>query len=560
MRSDLVSLEISRIQKLLKSGRFEQAFNRSVRAAKKWPTVAAFPRLSGIVAAKQNRHIVAKTHFERAWQLAPTRPEYIQNYGLSLLQIGDAESVIAVLERVEKSIDLPCMLLQLRALAQLRNRDNKAALISVESALKLDPDHVDSTLLLIDILQMLRRFDRAMQAARELAERNPDLAIAHLRMSKLLGGKGDFNTALQSIRRASDLSPSDGETLRYWSNLPNLSRSDKETLQLRISQLLARDSALDTNLSMAHFGAASLARSIGVLSEEMRHLRSAHGLLVKHLKDPIPRLQKLEKQRLAEPLFRTPTVQRKKEPLPIFVVGLPRSGTTLIEQIISAHSSVVGFGELFSVMRWSETIERGTDPDKRSESLMNYYYKQLPDVPRGVGKFVDKMPGNYAHLGHIAQAFPNSPIINVNRDPRDIVLSMWRQAFMAEGMAYAHDLNWLIDEVNRYQRYMHHWQELVPERIFEVSYEKLVGDIEGQGRSISDFCGLKYEETMLCPHLNSSSVHTASQNQVRREVYSSSIGGWQNAETWFHSVFDGLDQNLWDHYLSKNKNTHDNRV
>ena len=547
MRTNPIAIEISEIQILLQSGRFSQAFNRSTKAAKKWPKVAAFPRLSGISAANQNRQTVAKTHFKRAWRMAPTQPEYVQNYGLSLLQCNEPDTVLEIVKKAEQSGALPCILLQLRAMAQFQNRDDSGALTSLEQSLLLDPNFLESKILLIDVLQQLRRNDEALQTARDLAQRHPKLAIAHLRLAKMLVAVGDFKSALTHAKLASELNPSHGETLRFWAELPELPASHRDQILAQIASNLNNASANNADRAMTHFGAASIARSAGNLGDEMRHLLKGHEIVAESHQDPEPKANRLLKQRLAESPVQSPSIGDTAKPTPIFVIGLPRSGTTLVDQIVSAHSSVFSMGELISVMQWVDKFEASTPQPQHATHFESFYRRSLQNVPKTAAAVVDKMPGNYAHIGLIARAFPTSPILNGCRDPRDVALSIWRQAFMAEGMAYAHRLEWIAAESNRYQTYMQNWHKLLPGRIYDVQYEQLVTDPGNEVLRIAEHCGLCFEEAMLQPHRNLNPVQTASQIQVRRPINTSSIGGWRKAETWLQPFICRLDMGLWGH-------------
>lgn len=196
-------------------------------------------------------------------------------------------------------------------------------------------------------------------------------------------------------------------------------------------------------------------------------------------------------------------------------------------------------------MHWAATQKPGTTPADAAENLAGFYLDHLPDLAEGTAAYVDKMPGNYAHLGDIARAFPNARIIDVNRDPRDTALSMWREYFGAEGMFYTHDLEWLAAEANRYRAYMRHWDRLLPGRIHHMRYEDLVTGFATHTRALADHCGLRFEDAMLHPHLTPGAVRTAAQLQVRQPVHAGSIGKWAAAGPHLTRFVDALDPDLW---------------
>jgi hypothetical protein len=256
-------------------------------------------------------------------------------------------------------------------------------------------------------------------------------------------------------------------------------------------------------------------------------------------------------ERKCEAILAMPDLVNKSEPeeampRPIFVVGLPRSGTTLIEMTISAHAAVEGCGELPFIGRWVAENSQSTSTDE----LAKFYRASLPRLPDGIVAFVDKMPNNYQYLGYIAAAFPNSAIVNVERDPRDVALSMWRTNLGYGEVAYANDQRHMAAEANRYRRYMNHWtSKLGKGRIHSVCYEDLVSDIASQAPKIAAACGLDFDPAMLLPEKNSSAVRTSSRFQVRQTVHSRSIGAWEPFADELEVFINQLDHKLWAHYL-----------
>ncbi len=241
----------------------------------------------------------------------------------------------------------------------------------------------------------------------------------------------------------------------------------------------------------------------------------------------------------------TSSVSRSAVPRPIFVVGLPRSGTTLVELILSAHSGVQGLGELASVHHWARTALAEPDGWQDVQGLADYYFQRLPNLTGDAVAFVDKAPGNYAFLGAMAQAFPNAVILNVERDPRDVALSMWRAHFGAGGLYFTHDMKWMAAEANRYRRYIRHWQDMLHERVHNIRYEHLVNNLEDISERLAHLCDLQFEEGMLSPHASADAVKTASNLQIRKPVNGSSVGRWREASDQLAPFVRKLDPELW---------------
>ncbi|WP_120634706.1 tetratricopeptide repeat-containing sulfotransferase family protein [Ruegeria sp. EL01] len=543
---DPLGAEVSVISDLLKSGRPERAYKRATKAAKKWPKVPALPKLAGLCAVQQQKFKLAQTNFERAWHLDPGNQELIQNYGLSLVQGGDSEDALRFIDKIGTRAPLTPAQLYIRAMALLREREVEKALAAVEQVLKHQPTHLQAQCLKADILDELRQWDQAIDLLTALVEQNPQFHYGQLRLAKAHVGMGRIDQAVIHARAALDLAPDDPETLEFMATLPNLSREDRSKLKARISHALegkrptGRESA-----AVVHFAAASLARQDKDTADEMQHLFEAHGFLREDLKEWQSRNDKQCRKILAAPLPVAALGPRTDIPRPIFVIGLPRSGTTLVERILSAHSGVQGLGELASVHHWARKAHAQPSEWQAADKLADHYVEHLPNLTEGAVAFVDKAPGNYAYIGAIAQAFPNAVILNVERDPRDVALSMWRTHFGAAGLYFTHDLKWMAAEANRYRRYVLHWQNLLPGRIHNIGYEHLVSNLKDTVEDLARICDLQFQEAMLSPHDLPDAVKTASNLQVRQPISASSVGRWQSVADHFKPFVKALDADLW---------------
>lgn len=540
-KADQIRAEISTISGFLKAGRADRAFQRATKAAKKWSDVSAFPRLAGLCAVQQQKPKLAQTYFERAWRLDPSNKELIQNYAMSLVQGGVSADALKFLDKIAARAPLPPEQLFIRAMALMRERKTAEAMTVIEEVLSHQPDNLPAYGLKADILDEMHRWDQAVDVLEELVAKNPKFHFSQLRLAKAYVAAGRLKDGLNTARIALKLSPLDGETFRFMTKLPNLTDSDVEMLREQVAKALASDqTGSRENLAALHFAAATLALKDKDHTREFHHLELAHASLAEGG-------QELEKQRqqefrkcLAAPLPMAEVAPRQDAPRPVFVVGLPRSGTTLVERMLAAHSGIQGLGELVTVRHWVTS----NTPDELG-GLADYYTEKLPEIAEGTQAFVDKMPGNYAYIGQIAQAFPDAVIVNMQRDPRDIALSMWREFFGARGLYFTHNFKWMAAEANRYQGYMQHWNTVLPDRIHTLRYEDLVSNPEQAVRQLAKLCGVAFEDGMLSPQESTDAVRTASVLQVRKPVNTSSIGGWQVAGDVLAPFVSGLDPDLW---------------
>jgi hypothetical protein len=224
---------------------------------------------------------------------------------------------------------------------------------------------------------------------------------------------------------------------------------------------------------------------------------------------------------------------------PVFIVGLPRSGTTLIEQILASHSKVFGAGELREMPRIAERIGGAekpsfpeaiaTLPDRELNAIGGEYVRTVRRMSPVAERITDKMPGNFAFVGLIHLAMPNARIIHACRDVRDTAFSCFSLLFSG-GHTYSYDLAELGHHCRAYLRLMQHWREVLPGVMLEVRYEDVVTDLEAQARRIVGFCGLEWEDACVDFHRTERSVRTASAAQVRNPIYHTSIGRWRAHE------------------------------
>jgi len=227
----------------------------------------------------------------------------------------------------------------------------------------------------------------------------------------------------------------------------------------------------------------------------------------------------------------------------VFIVGMPRSGTSLVEQILASHPAVFGAGELKDLTKIAQSIPKALNRqqpyplcmDKLTESqadnLAARYYRMIDKLaPPEARRVTDKMPSNHLHVGLIALLFPEARIIHCTRNPLDTCLSCYQIRFTSV-MPFSYDLTNLGYYYREYQRLMRHWHEALGDRILEMNYETVIADQETQSRALVEFCGLQWDERCLRFHELNRFVATASYDQVRKPLYNSSVGRWKCYES-----------------------------
>jgi predicted Zn-dependent protease len=388
-----------------------------------------------------------------------------------------------------------------------------------------------------------------------LAKTGTETADLHLWLADLLKTVGRQPEAIQEYHAAIAASPHSGEAWWSLANLKTYRFADDEIARMR-----TMEAAPATSLVARYHLCFALGKA---LEDQGRYDESwqfyERGNALKHAETRhLPRLAeantRLSKQVCTKEFFAARQEWGVADPDPIFILGLPRSGSTLVEQILASHTQVEGTQELADVQRIvMELRGRGTDLDNprypgvltelTAEEFMRLGEGFLTEtrVYRQTGRpfFIDKMPNNFRDIGLIHLMLPNAKIIDVRREPMACCFGNLKQLF-SSGQEFTYD----IDDIARYYRtyleIMRHWNLALPGRILTVHHEDVVGDLEGSVRRILDFCGLRFEPACLEFHKTPRDVRTASSEQVRQPISREGVDRWRNYEPWLASLRTAL--------------------
>ena len=254
-----------------------------------------------------------------------------------------------------------------------------------------------------------------------------------------------------------------------------------------------------------------------------------------------------------EPFFRAHAGEGDPSERPVFVIGMIRSGTSLVEQILASHSRVYGAGELLEITRLVTDLPAslGTSvgyPEclrqlgaKQIQVAARRYLQNLADRDDQALRIIDKLPTNFLYLGFIAVLFPNARVVHCRREPIDVCLSIFFQRF-AHGHLYAYDFDDIANYYAEYVRLMEHWKKVIALKILDVQYEQVLGDLERESRRMLDYCQLDWEEACLAFHRNTRSVRTASSWQVRQPLYQTAKARWKKFEPHLDTLKEALSE------------------
>jgi tetratricopeptide (TPR) repeat protein len=400
----------------------------------------------------------------------------------------------------------------------------------------------------------LGEHERAVELYRELIALTPQDPDLHLSMAHALKTMGKQEEAIQSYRRAEECRPGFGDA--YWSlaNLKTYRFTDDEFARLKELQT-APDVAVVDRYHL-HFALGKALEDRGDFADSFRYYELGNALR-RSKSNYRPEIIENNTRQQIEVCTREFFARREgwgaADPDPIFIVGLPRSGSTLLEQILASHSQVEGTQELSNVQQIVATL-RGRDPD-----LSNPRYPRiLPELeaqevrllgeqyltetrvyrlgkPNPVPFFIDKMPNNFRHLGLIRLMLPRAKVIDARREPIACCFSNLKQLY-ARGQEFTYS----VDDIARYYRtyleLMKHWDQVLPGWILRVHHEDVVDDLEGSVRRLLEFCGLEFEPQCIEFHKTARSVRTASSEQVRQPIYREGLDQWKNFEPWLEPL------------------------
>ena len=364
-------------------------------------------------------------------------------------------------------------------------------------------------------------------------------------MAAAFQDQGDELAALKYYNRSLEIKPNYALAHRNLSVIKIYHKRDKQYLQM---QELYNSCDLDDE-QKCHlcFALSKSLEDLGDFEGSFEILREGNSLRKKlldyHISTDIELFKNLKKSfsNHDPSLFGGPV--KSTDPVPLFIVGMPRSGTTLIEQIISSHSDVAGLGELPFFGQHGSTISLGFS-DTSAVLLHQFREKYLLEIKKGANKkrfTIDKMPINFLYIGLIYSVFPEAKVVHVKRDPIATCWSNYKQFFSVKGLGFCYDLNDLVTYHGLYVDLMQFWSNIYGDRIYHLDYDELTVNQEDATRQLINYLGLAWQDACLSPQNNRRSVSTASNVQIRRKVYQGSSQKWRKFKPLLEGVFDKLE-------------------
>ena len=561
-------------RKLGQLDKAEVAYRKSVTIRPDY--VKALNNIGNLCQVRREYH-KALDWYGQALSFDPDSPVSQYNLGCVLIQLGRLDEAEAALLHALKMDPEMVEAMNLVGMLYASRYQFKKAVEILKQSIRHSDDTVLGRINLANVYAAMNRFEKAVKYIEDAAEIAPDSLEVLNNLSLIYKSMGRTAKAYNCLKRAAEIQP---DNLSVLTNLANMymiqgefSRSAETCRQAiqqngefapayyQLAQVVSGEDTIDLSRDIMEllkaekntleeriqltFGLAKLledqqryAQSFMYLEEGNRLKRSTYTFSLEFYQKVIDRICEV---------YSLETFQRFagkgcESTVPIFIVGLPRSGTTLVEQILASHPDVFGAGELslfvetveqyveVEVLNGQEVIPPDLSLSRKDFSILGeMYVNKLQQYAPGSRHIIDKMPGNFLHLGLINLVLPRARIIHCTRDPVDTCLSMYKKLF-THGHQYAYNLQELGEYYLLYRRLMEHWYRVLLGKFMELSYENMVRNQADETRRLLDFCGLDWHDGCLNFYKYKRPVSTASSVQVRRPITSRSVGLWKKYE------------------------------
>ena len=542
----LTKNQVDNVIGLYSSGRIQEAIEEINSLNILYPNVPLLFNILGACYKQLGQLSDAEKMFKNAFSIKPDYAEAHFNYGIVQKDLGRIDAAI---ESYQNAISI------LPNYPDAHNNLGNAfksigmyahAIESYEWAVAYKPEFEEAFnnlgVVQCDVgLQHLaiKNFEKAYSLNSNFFEALFYLGVAH----KDLGNK---SVAISTFEKLLEIQSHNTKVLRNLCEVKKFKKSDSKLIN-KMESLLNSDKINQSELIDLNFALSSVYEDLGDIDTQFKYLSDGNKLrkallsysiessikLFNTIKDVFDDLPTLTNNELSQSSLR-----------PIFIVGMPRSGTSLVEQIVASHNEAHGAGELeFSTQIFSSIIANiSGDVDKKDLLFFReQYLAKLNALKCSKNIITDKMPMNFRYIGLILSAFPEAKIIHLKRDARATCWSIYKNYFDSDGIGYSYDQNDLAQYYGLYSDLMSFWHERFPDQIYDICYEDLTTNQEEETRKLLEYCDLDWDENCLNFHSNKRAVKTASALQVRKKMYQGSSEAWKKYEAYLQPLIKGLD-------------------
>lgn len=553
-RRDSAFADAQRLRGLLayQRGELDTAIALLQRAVKQRPSDAVFQHTLAETLRAAGRRVAALAPYRRAAELDPARLDNHLDWASALVEAGYSERALAVYAALAEREPAPPIARQRMATLRYERGELVMARDLLSAWQDEQPTDFDARLLLAEAWTMIGDTMRALDCCRAMSPDHDDKALLHGQLGSLLQARGEFNAAQTSLERALAIDPQQG-----WIHAALMSNRRYRPSAERRESMQRLIDAPDTDESSRvhlHFALGQWHDRQAEPAEAFAHFD--RGNRMHAAREPFNAAEFDDRIQRIIDYFDADRFERQAgagltSDKPLFVVGMPRSGTSLVEQILASHPAVHGAGEMEDLRRMVTELPAAASKwrpfpeclesisDAQTAEFARRYLASLDARAPDAARVVDKMPFNLLWLGWVARMFPNARVIFCRREPLDNCLSCYFQAFNS-GLRYTYDPTHLGRVYRHHERLMAHWAECLPLSMLTVDYESVVSEPEDTIRRLIDFAGLPWDPGCLDFHRTDRSVRTASLWQVRQPLYRTSVARWQAYEPWLGELRDSL--------------------
>ena len=464
------------------------------------------------------------------------------------LAFAEAEYRALIAEKI-KTAEIYCNLAAICARSSRREEADRLW----KQALAVSPRYVEAQMNLADSLQLAGKIEQAINYYRRIIADHGDLVAARYLLANLLKAQGNFPEARDIYTRIMAEQPAYTQAHFSYSQIHRY--RDRGDPHIQVMLDLYENSGLSAeNRIQLSFALARAFENIGDIPQAFKFLKTGNDIRYSEFNYQIDSdrelIQSIIRSFSAEAIASV-KIRAQTSNKPIFIVGMPRSGTTLVEKIVASHSDVFGAGELEYIFalgtslflkqsRYYQFAPLDSYSSQAFESFGKIYLEKIDLLDRQHSRLTDKMPFNMMMIGLVKIALPNAKIIHCVRDARDTCLSLYKQNFTTGNYRFAYDLRTVAQFHKQYQQLMKHWHEVLPGEIYDVSYEELTQNPEAEIRKLLKACDLEWQDDCLNFDKSGGIVKTASAYQARQPMYTSSVKLWEKYQDYLGPLLEEL--------------------
>ena len=538
--------EIQSVFALYSNGQIQEALDAVETLTKDYPNESLLYNISGACYKQIGQLEEAFKSFQKAVDLKPDYAEAQYNLGVTIHELGQVDSAIKCYEKALAIQHAYPNAHNNLGQILLESGQPDAAMNHFEWAVAYQPEFSEAHNNLGSSLLALRQVNIAVTHYEKAVAIKPDYQLAYNNLGIAYQRLGEIDKAFKSFERALAIKSDYAKAHHNLSSLKKYTKSDKQIVEME-SLLSIKDLSQSDRIFIC-FALAKAYEDLGKQEELFKVLHEGNQLRRKELRYSIEKSE--NHNSIIKKLFSSspkPLSNQASTIRPIFIVGMLRSGTSVVEQIISSHHDVYGAGELKNLTQIIIPILREhltNDKTKLSKetflSIRKQYFESLSSFNTSENVITDKWPLNFRSIGFILSAIPEAKIIHLKRDARATCWSIYKHYFSDTGNGWAYNFDDLAEFYKLYSEIMRYWHEMFPGKVYDISYEDLTTNQEDETRKLLEYCELEWDQNCLDFHKNKRAVDTASVLQVRQKMYQGSSEAWKEHEEYLQPLIKAL--------------------